>query len=112
MPDALALSWRQYRLERRMFWRNPTAAFFNSSFSLSRLPNELLIASAIAPVGAPPAFGPMISQNIEWLRWPPPLLRTAVRTASGTLAMPFTRSSRLFDASSGAFSIAAFRFVT
>lgn len=24
-----ALSWRQYRLERRMFWRNPTAAFFS-----------------------------------------------------------------------------------
>jgi len=24
-----ALAWRQYRLERRMFWRNPTAAFFN-----------------------------------------------------------------------------------
>jgi ABC-2 type transport system permease protein len=23
-----ALAWRQYRLERRMFWRNPTAAFF------------------------------------------------------------------------------------
>jgi ABC-2 type transport system permease protein len=29
VPDALALSWRQYRLERRMFWRNPSAAFFN-----------------------------------------------------------------------------------
>ena len=29
MPDALALSWRQYRLERKMFWRNPSAAFFN-----------------------------------------------------------------------------------
>src|SRR3984893_7193963 len=35
MPDGLgganaaALSWRQYRLERRMFWRNPSAAFFN-----------------------------------------------------------------------------------
>ncbi len=29
MPDALALGWRQYRLERRMFWRNPSAAFFN-----------------------------------------------------------------------------------
>jgi ABC-2 type transport system permease protein len=28
-PDALTLSWRQYRLERRMFWRNPSAAFFN-----------------------------------------------------------------------------------
>ncbi len=29
VPDALALTWRQYRLERRMFWRNPSAAFFN-----------------------------------------------------------------------------------
>src|SRR3984885_12727093 len=27
--NALALGWRQYRLERRMFWRNPSAAFFN-----------------------------------------------------------------------------------
>jgi ABC-2 type transport system permease protein len=29
MSDALALTWRQYRLERKMFWRNPSAAFFN-----------------------------------------------------------------------------------
>ncbi|HXB65015.1 MAG TPA: ABC transporter permease [Solirubrobacteraceae bacterium] len=29
MNDTLALAWRQYRLERRMFWRNPSAAFFN-----------------------------------------------------------------------------------
>src|SRR4030088_2535081 len=29
MPDVLLLGWRQYRLERRMFWRNPSAAFFN-----------------------------------------------------------------------------------
>jgi ABC-2 type transport system permease protein len=29
MADSLLLSWRQYRLERRMFWRNPSAAFFN-----------------------------------------------------------------------------------
>lgn len=29
MSEAFALSWRQYRLERRMFWRNPSAAFFN-----------------------------------------------------------------------------------
>jgi ABC-2 type transport system permease protein len=29
MSDALALTWRQYRLERNMFWRNPSAAFFN-----------------------------------------------------------------------------------
>lgn len=35
MPDRqaggsrLILGWRQYRIERRMFWRNPSAAFFN-----------------------------------------------------------------------------------
>ena len=29
MPEAVTLGWRQYRLERRMFWRNPSAAFFN-----------------------------------------------------------------------------------
>ncbi len=29
MPDTLVLAWRQYRLERRLFWRNPSAAFFN-----------------------------------------------------------------------------------
>jgi ABC-2 type transport system permease protein len=29
MADAVTLGWRQYRLERRMFWRNPSAAFFN-----------------------------------------------------------------------------------
>ena len=28
-PSFAALTWRQYRLERRMFWRNPSAAFFN-----------------------------------------------------------------------------------
>ena len=25
----MALAWHQFRIERRMFWRNPTAAFFN-----------------------------------------------------------------------------------
>src|SRR6266851_1647585 len=29
VPDTAILAWRQYRLERRMFWRNPSAAFFN-----------------------------------------------------------------------------------
>jgi ABC-2 type transport system permease protein len=29
MPEAMTLTWRQYRLERKMFWRNPSAAFFN-----------------------------------------------------------------------------------
>jgi ABC-2 type transport system permease protein len=29
MAETVVLGWRQYRLERRMFWRNPSAAFFN-----------------------------------------------------------------------------------
>src|ERR1700752_3430166 len=29
MHETLVLGWRQYRLERRLFWRNPSAAFFN-----------------------------------------------------------------------------------
>jgi ABC-2 type transport system permease protein len=29
MRSDTALTWRQYRLERRLFWRNPSAAFFN-----------------------------------------------------------------------------------
>jgi ABC-2 type transport system permease protein len=37
MPEAVLLSWRQYRLERRMFWRNPSAAFFNFVLPLAFL---------------------------------------------------------------------------
>jgi ABC-2 type transport system permease protein len=29
MTETVVLAWRQYRLERRLFWRNPSAAFFN-----------------------------------------------------------------------------------
>src|SRR4029450_13893248 len=29
MADDVAIAYRQWRLERRMFWRNPTAAFFS-----------------------------------------------------------------------------------
>jgi ABC-2 type transport system permease protein len=29
MTEIATLAWRQYRLERRLFWRNPSAAFFN-----------------------------------------------------------------------------------
>ena len=34
MHEIAAMTWRQYRLERKMFWRNPTAAFFNFLFPL------------------------------------------------------------------------------
>lgn len=29
MADSVGLLWRQYRFERHLFWRNPSAAFFN-----------------------------------------------------------------------------------
>jgi ABC-2 type transport system permease protein len=34
MTAVAALTWRQYRLERKLFWRNPSAAFFNFLFPL------------------------------------------------------------------------------
>ena len=30
MAELAVLAYRQWRLERRMFWRNPTAAFFGT----------------------------------------------------------------------------------
>ena len=40
-----ALLWRQYRFERKLFWRNPSAAFFNFLLPLLLL---VLIATAFA----------------------------------------------------------------
>jgi ABC-2 type transport system permease protein len=34
VADAVVLAYRQWRLERRMFWRNPSAAFFSFAFPL------------------------------------------------------------------------------
>ncbi len=34
MSDAAVIAWRQYRLERKMFWRNPAAAFFTFGLPL------------------------------------------------------------------------------
>src|ERR687895_563197 len=90
----------------------PAPALPHSSLNLSKLPNDFVIASPAAPVGAPPAFGAIHFQNWLWFQCPPPLLRTAVRMSSGTLLMPRHRSSRLLPASSRCFSSAAFRFVT
>jgi ABC-2 type transport system permease protein len=44
----LALAWDQFRLERKLFWRNPSAAFFNFMLPLLLL---LLIASVFATDG-------------------------------------------------------------
>jgi ABC-2 type transport system permease protein len=43
--SATALAWEQFRFERRLFWRNPSAAFFNFFLPLILL---LLIASVFA----------------------------------------------------------------
>lgn len=43
--SALALAWRQYRFERRIFWRSPTAAFFNLLLPLAFL---VMVAAVIA----------------------------------------------------------------
>ena len=87
-------------------------AWLTAVLNFSKSPNELLMASATAPVGAPPAPGAISVQNSEWFQWPPPLLRTAALMSSGTLAMPLIRSSRLLPCSSGCLSSAAFRLVT
>ena len=43
-----ALTWEQFRFERKLFWRNPTAAFFNFVLPLLLL---LLMATAFASEG-------------------------------------------------------------
>ena len=60
------------------------AALANASLNAANPPSSLVIACASAPVGSPPPPGFMICQNSEWLAWPPPLFRTAVRIASGS----------------------------
>src|SRR5262249_2484359 len=91
----------------------PTAAAANFSLNPANPPNALLIAAARFPTGSPPAFGPRIVQNMEWLIWPPPLFRTAVRMFSGTIVQLLASSSSTdFPARFGADSSALFRFVT
>ncbi|MGE5636974.1 MAG: ABC transporter permease [Nocardioidaceae bacterium] len=43
--SALALAWEQFRFERKLFWRNPSAAFFNFVLPLLLL---VLVASVFA----------------------------------------------------------------
>jgi ABC-2 type transport system permease protein len=45
VSEAVALGWRQFRLERKQFWRNPTAAFFNFILPIV----FLLIIGALTP---------------------------------------------------------------
>jgi ABC-2 type transport system permease protein len=43
--NAVALAWQQFRFERKLFWRNPSAAFFNFLLPLLLL---VLVATAFA----------------------------------------------------------------
>ena len=63
-----------------------SAALVKASLKASKPPRSRSMALASAPVGLPPLFGPMMDQNRLWLEWPPPLLRTAPRMASGRLS--------------------------
>ncbi len=43
--SGVALAWAQFRIERKLFWRNPSAAFFSFILPLTLL---LLVASVFA----------------------------------------------------------------
>ncbi len=55
MPEAVGLAWRQYRLERRLFWRNPSAAFFNFL-----LPLLFLVAGGVILSGNQDALNKLV----------------------------------------------------
>ena len=62
----------------------PGAGRVELLLELIERPEGLLIASASLPDGLPADLALRSFQKKEWFTWPPPLLRTAVRIASGT----------------------------
>jgi ABC-2 type transport system permease protein len=74
-----ALTWRQFRFERRMFWRNPSAAFFNfalpliflfliaSVFGLNEKDREILIPG-IAGMSVMTTTFTALAFNVTFLR--------------------------------------------
>ena len=75
----VALAWRQFRFERRMFWRNPSAAFFNfalpliflfliaSVFGLNERDREILIPG-IAGLSVMTTTFTALAFNVTFLR--------------------------------------------
>jgi ABC-2 type transport system permease protein len=74
-----AAAWRQYRLERKMFWRNPSAAFFNFVLPLvflalfgaifSEDPGDLaVIVPGIAGMAVMATTFSALAMNITYLR--------------------------------------------
>ena len=74
-----SLAWRQFRFERRMFWRNPSAAFFNfalpliflfliaSVFGLNEADREILIPG-IAGMSVMTTTFTALAFNVTFLR--------------------------------------------
>ena len=65
--------------------KRPAPAAWNCSLNFVEVAERALDRVGELAGRLAAALGPISSQNIEWFQWPPPLLRTAVRTASGTL---------------------------
>ena len=75
----IALAWEQFRFERKLFWRNPSAAFFNfvlpllllvltaSAFSADQEELEVLIPG-IAAMGVLATTFTSLAFNITFLR--------------------------------------------
>ena len=74
-----AAAWRQFRLERRMFWRNPTAAFFGVLLPLVLLAlfgavfsgsqeNLDVVVPGIAGLSVASACFVALAYNLTWLR--------------------------------------------
>jgi ABC-2 type transport system permease protein len=77
--SAAALAWQQFRLERKMFWRNPSAAFFNfllpllllvliaTAFNVADEGLEVLIPG-VAAMGVVATTFTSLAFNLTWLR--------------------------------------------
>jgi ABC-2 type transport system permease protein len=74
-----ALAWQQFRLERKMFWRNPSAAFFNfllpllllvltaTAFNVADEGLDVLIPG-VAGMGVLATTFTSLAFNLTWLR--------------------------------------------
>ena len=78
-PSWAGAAWRQFRLERRMFWRNPTAAFFGVLLPLVLLAlfgavfsgtqeNLDVVVPGIAGLSVASACFVALAYNLTWLR--------------------------------------------
>src|ERR1700730_9867304 len=75
-------------------------------------PNEESIADFRSPLGSLAPPGVISSQKKEWFQWPPRLLRTGARTASGTMERSARIATGVLAARSGYFSTSPFKAAT